>query len=281
MDYLTPAPPAAPSQAGSLLAAANTPTAQLERTLNGDGFWAPACTGWRLYAPCADSDDFDDAVIDHGSTTKGSLIQGMPFPVQVFDDDCPNTFADRDPGTRVQDARARLARVESAAIAHEFWTGELATAQSWDDNPRLVSDDTTVVASGAALSVVGAIAALADALGAALAGAPGALHLTPGTLQYVDAAGITLTRQGFGIRTLTDHYVIADAGYAGTDPDGDAPADGEAWIYATARPTAYRSQVFTQPPVLNRAVNTMLASAEEYALVTVSCGVYAARVTLT
>lgn len=277
MDYLTP-PAVERQRAGSLLAAANTPTARLERLLAGVGYETPACTGWRLYDPCGDGDP-----VDHDSDTVGSFVQGNPFPVQVFDGLCsPNTFtsSQRDEAQRAAAARDRLERIESAAIARELWTGEMATSAGWDDNPRLAGPDTTVLASGAALPLVEGVAALTDALADALAGAPAALHMTRGTLLRVAAAGVSLARTGFVIEDVLGAVYVADAGYPGTDPDGDPPADGEAWIYGTARPTVYRSQVFPTGPVLDRDVNTLQASAEEYALVTLSCGVYAARVTL-
>jgi hypothetical protein len=279
MDYLTPPNPGV-QRAGSLLAAADTPTQGVENYFAQIGYWAPACTGWRLYDPCGDGDP-----IDHDSDVTGAVVQGTPVPIQVFDD-CPSTFASRDEQGRRQYAVDRLGRVESAAIAHEFWTGEMATEAGWDDNPRLaagdIDDDGLVtIVSADALSIVAGLAALEDALAGALAGAPGALHMTRGTLPHVDAAGITLTRNGFNVETLTDHRVIADAGYPGTGPDGAAADAGEAWIYATARPTVWRSAVEPLGPALDRDVNSLQASAQKFALTLISCGVFAARVTLT
>jgi hypothetical protein len=230
------------------------------------------CTGWRLYDPCGEGE-----AQDHDSDATGAVLQGNPFPVQVFDD-CPSTFGQRDEATRQQYARDRLARIESAAIAHELWTGEMAEEAGWEDNVRLV--DAAVLNGGTALDLVDGLAALADVLATDLAGATAAFHMTRGTLLRVDAAGVTLTRTGFVIEDLMGSLYVADAGYPGTDPDGDAPDAGEAWIYGTARPTVYRSQVFPTGPALDRDVNSMQASAEEYALTVIPCGVYAARVTL-
>jgi hypothetical protein len=276
VDYLTM--PARPVQrAGSLLAAADTPTARLDRILAGVGHRAGACTGWRLYDPCGEG-----GTVDHGSDLEAETVQGQPFPIQVDDGDCELTIADSTEEPRVAAARDRLLRIESAAIAREFWTGELATAAGWADNQRLAAaGDVTVVSGAGAVSITAGLAALEQALGDALAGAPGALHMTRGTLVHVAKTGPAPRREGDLLLTLTDHRVIADAGYPGTNPDGDDPDAGEAWIYGTARPVVWRSDVFTTPPALDRDVNRMRASAEEYALVNLTCGVFAARITLT
>lgn len=279
MDYLTP-PPVEQQRAGSLLAAANTPTARLEKTLGGIGYWAPVCTGWRLYDPCGAGD-----AQDYDSDATGAVLQGNPFPVQVFDD-CPSSFGPRGDEGRVQYARDRLARVESAAIARELWTGAMATEAGWDNNVRLITGaldgegDPTVELVADGVPLLEGLAALQDAVAGAQAGATATFHMTRGTLTRVDAAGVSLTRNGFVIEDTVGTVYVADAGYPGTDPDGDPPADGEAWIYGTARPTVYRSQVFTTGPELDRSINSLKASAEEYALVTIPCGVFAARVTL-
>jgi hypothetical protein len=275
MDYLTP--PARPVQGpGGLLAAADTPTARITRTFAGVGFRAGACTGWRVYDPCGEGGE-----IDHSAAVEGETVEGQPFPIQV-EDDCPSTFGPATVEERVTAARERLTRIESAAIAREFWTGELADAAGWADNARLAADtDVTVVAGGsAAVSITAGLAELDQALADAAAGAPGALHMTRQALVWVAKVGPAPRREGNLLLTLTDHRVIADAGYPGTAPDGSTPAAGEAWIYATARPTVWRSDVFVTPPEMDRDINSMRASAEEYALTTITCGVYAARITL-
>lgn len=387
MQYVD-APAGVQQRAGSLLAAANTPTQALVRA-DQTGYHAPACTGWRTYDPCGTS------ILDNGSTAMGPVPQGMPFPVEVLDT-C-STLGDVE--DHVARARARLAAVESAAIARELWTGELADAAQttnvlWDANVRLAGQarsevqsigvvgatagtftlsfegqttgplafnatngqvqtalqalpsigaggatvtggpanttlftvtfagarandqvgqitvnnagltggtitattttqgsngggaPATVLNGGTAVASAEGVALLEDALAGALAGAPGCIHMTRRALTRIAAAsgGGLFRREGDLILTLTDTRVVADAGYPGTQPSGAAAAAGEAWLYGTARPTIWRSDVEVSladdTQALNRDLNTLTYRANKLALTLLTCGVYAVRVTL-
>lgn len=280
MEILTPPAPQ-PQRAGSLLAAANTPTQTLQRAgFGGHGYQALACTGWRLHDACTGEE------IDVDADTRGALVQGVPYAIQV-EDEC-TTLGNPDLEAR---ARALLGLVEGAAIAREFWTGDLAAAaaleatgevqDSWEATPHLVSADTIVLTTSAVTPLAG-LALVEDALGQQLAGSPGLIHMTRGTLTFL-AVPAGLRREGDLILTMTDQRVVADAGYPGTGPTGAAPAAGNAWLYGTARPTIVRSDITVPGQVgerLNRATNRQMTRAERYALTTLSCGVVAAQITL-
>lgn len=282
MELVTPAP-LQQQTAGSLLAAATTPTQPLTRAgFAGHGYQALACTGWRVFDSCTAQ------TVDVGATNRGSIVQGVPFAIQA-EDEC-TTMNGVDTEAR---ARALLTQIESAAIAHELWTGALATAAAatatgevqaaWAANPRLVNAvGITVLAGGAAVSRMAGLALLEDALGTALAGAPAVIHMTRRSLTHL-AQPAALRREGSLILTTLDTRIAADAGYTGTSPTGTTPAAGEAWLYGTARPTIWRSapDVASLPNErIDRAVNRQKTLAEEYSLITLTCGVFAARITL-
>jgi hypothetical protein len=290
VEIVEPAP-LLQQQAGSLLAAANTPAQSLQRVgFLGHGYQALACTGWLVY------DDCTAQTLDVNSATRGPIVQGVPFMVQV-EDEC--TLMN---GVDVEGrARALLTQVESAAIARELWTGGLATAAAaaaasgsdlqlaWQANARLASTGasgtvaTSVVAGGTtAVSRKAGLAAIEQAISDASAGAPGVIHMTRTTVTHL-AQPAALRREGNTILTMLDSRVVADAGYPGTSPAGAAPAAGEAWIYGTARPTIRRSDVEVRGlpgERVDRSNNRTKTRASRYVLTTFPCGVFAARITL-
>lgn len=276
MEIVAAPPPLTPA-AGTLLAAAYTPQELLARNVEA-GYRAAACGGWRLLDPCGT--DQADHGFDDGS---GDEVSAMPFTVQVEEECSSFGFPAAEYVAR---ATARLASIESAAIAHEFWTGELAAAAGHAMNPRLeaggaVTDHTP---GAGAVSLLRGLAILEQALAEMLDGPPGAIHGSPETVTMLfHAAG--LRREGNLILTALDSRVIGDAGYPGTSPAGAAAAAGEAWLYATARPTVRRSAVVVTPgslaEALDKQVNTVRYSAERDAVVHLACGVHAVRVTLT
>jgi hypothetical protein len=286
VEILTP-PASSVQAAASLLAAATTPTQVLTRAgFGAHGYQAPACSGWRLVDTCTGVED------DHDAGTIGAQVAGVPYAIQVVDE-C-TTLGTRADALAAR-ARALLAQVESAAIAHEFWTGALAAAAITDaPNGSQVEQDWQAVAHLASTAAVdltpgggpppllAGIGLLEDALGDALAGAPATLHMRRSTLAHA-MAPTGWRGEGSLILTPTGHRVVADAGYPGTGPNGATPAVGTAWIYGSARPTVYRSaaEILGDPGrEMNRATNRLTTVAEKYALTVLQCGVIAVRVTL-
>ena len=283
MEILTP--PNLQAQApGSLLAAANTPAQTLARAgFGGHGYQGLACTGWTTVDQCTGQ------TADVQAGVRGALVTAVPFGIQVVDE-C-STIGKPDLEGRV---RTLMSQVESAAIAREFWTGELAAKAvasssgtvkaDWQATAHLASSSTTTLTSGAPVSLRRGIGMLEDALGDNQAGAPGCLHMRRSTLVASGAAlAGSLRVEGSQILTLTGQRLVADAGYPGTGPNGAAPAAGQAWIYATSRPTISRSdvQIIGQPGErINRATNQVRTTAEEWAVHTIVCGVYAVQVSL-
>jgi hypothetical protein len=282
VEILTP--PALQQQtAGSLLAAANTPPQVLARAgFGGHGYQALAPTGWTLFDSCTGRE------VSFNAATRGGIVTGVPVAIRVLDE-C-TTLGSPDLAAR---ARALLAQVESAAIAREFWTGELAalaaanstgTVQAdWQASRHLTGTATNDLTplTGPVTPLAG-LARLEDAIGAATAGAPATVHMTRRALTHlVQPAG--LRREGGLILTALDTRVVADAGYPGTGPTGGSAPTGTAWLYASARPTIWRSaaEVIGSPAEqLDRATNHITTAAEEYVLTALAHTVFAVRVTL-
>jgi hypothetical protein len=92
----------------------------------------------------------------------------------------------------------------SAAFAQELLTGAASGGHS------LEGDADSLAAAG---DLVSAIAALEDSLAGALHGGMGLLHMSPGTLAAVAAAGLAVFTDGQW-KTPSGHTIVADAGYA-------------------------------------------------------------------
>lgn len=132
--------------------------------------------------------------------------------------------------------RARADRALELAlwptIANELWTGARSVAEGWS-NRRLASPAADVL-SADPVSLIEAIGALEDAFGAVSAGDVQLIHVPRKLSAYLDAASLIHTTPGSGrLWTANNSLVIADRGYPGTDPNGDTPEAGVAWIYST------------------------------------------------
>lgn len=275
------APPPALVRVGSLLAAAITPTSPLDRT-EETGYRGPACSGWTTFDPCGT--EVVPSAVDPDE--QGNVVSSMPYGI-IATDEC-TTFG----GTLEEHqsrARARLEAVESAGIAHELWTGDLAVAAAdgdaespWAFNPRLAAGGAvTDVNSGGAVAPKIGLGLLEQALGEMLAQNAGTIHIARSAFPFLPDLEIN----GDVVTTRLGTRVIADAGYPGTDPDGDAPSAGQAWVYGTARPAVHRSNVAVTPGSLaeavDRDVNTARFTAERLVAASFPCGVVAVRITLT
>lgn len=104
------------------------------------------------------------------------------------------------------------------------------------------------------LTPAGGAVGLVDGFGI-LEGFLGENHHSPGVIHAprllgAEAADHTLvSRQGERLETMLGTAVAFGGGYdaANVGPDGTTPADGEAWLYATARPRVRRSEVAVGP----------------------------------
>ncbi len=161
------------------------------------------------------------------------------------------------------------ARANAALAARDQWALErqLVDAQ-FVDAPHLGDDNVDVLASGAAVAVVVAIAYLEDAIAAT--GQDGLIHLTPsvaaalGSERLRDDRGLLRTTRGTPV-TIGNGYVGADVPTPNGTPAA-SPAAGQSWIYASGPVLYRRGDLFAHPSsygeALDRDDNTVIYRAE-------------------
>jgi len=158
-----------------------------------------------------------------------------PWEVEFWDP-CELTV-----GYNADEVTARLRRTadatESYAIARELWTGEVA--QAFDlPNPYLAKDP-TVLGGGAPVTPRRGLGLLEEAVGDALTGGQAFIHVARAARPYL----WELEKIGNLLFTKLDNAIVCDAGYPGSAPDGETPADDVAWIYATGPVVVRRSEL--------------------------------------
>lgn len=183
-----------------------------------------------------------------------------------------------DPAYMDQKLRERLDVYASAAFATELMRGTNGGPNSFKTN------ETTILGGGAARSLRLAFADLETHLASKLHGAKGVIHLTVAALALAAADGFVFFTDG-GWVTATGHDVVADAGYDGSAPDGNAVSADQDWLYASGpvfyaitsiRPVGMRNDESTNIP---RNIHEFFA--ERYGLVAFDpCAVGAVRATL-
>lgn len=148
-------------------------------------------------------------------------------PVVLWAGDACNTYAARDRAAR---ARRRLAACQSKLLAGELWEGTLTQASANVNNKYLASPDANTISLDS-LSASDGLACLEQAL-AACSCSRSMIHVTPGLMTYF-ARDSLVTRIGDVFVTANDNLVVADAGYTGTGPEGQAAVTGAVWAYGT------------------------------------------------
>jgi hypothetical protein len=192
--------------------------------------------GYRAFAACTDA-EYEDL----GADGPTPVVEYRPWDLQVLHP-CHSTF-----GLDTVQLDAELGRAmdatESYAIARELWAGDLtrAAADAGDvDTPNLsLVDGPTILNGGAPAAPRIALALLQQAAGDALRGQQVYLHASRGLEPFVP----DLTRDGNLLTTRVGNMFVADAGYPGTPPVGEAAAPGVGWLYATGPVVVRRSAV--------------------------------------
>lgn len=196
-----------------------------------------------------------------------STVEAWPFEVWAGDKCAPWELG-RDWRGR---ARRQLAASLSYQVAAELWIGTQAQAMADAPNRYLASIGSDVLTDGPT-SATDALAVLEYAIGQCAHGARGVIHATRHALTYWAQLGL-VRREGAQLLTFLDTIVVADAGYDGSGPDGQAALDGSQWAYATGIPIVRLGPERTIPdsddlgPALNRGTNTVEYRAERRAAV--------------
>lgn len=168
-------------------------------------------------------------------------------------------------------ARRQLAATLSYQVAHELWTGDMAVAMAGSPNPYLASLDSDVLTDGPT-SPTDALAVLEYGLGQCTKGSRGVIHASRHTATYWAQLGL-LRREGAQLLTFLDTIVVADAGYDGSGPEGQAAVDGSQWAYASGIPIVRLGPERLVPdgddlgPALDRSTNLVEYRAERRAAV--------------
>lgn len=192
------------------------------------------------------------------------IVAAWPFGIWAGDK-CSPTELGRDWRGR---ARRQLAATRSYQVARELWTGAEAD-DAGAPNRRLADVDSDVLTDDAT-SPTDALARLEQGLADCIKGARGVIHATRHAATFWAQLGL-LRREGNQLLTFLDTIVIADAGYDGSGPDGQAATDGSQWAYATGMPIVRLGPESTFPENMaqatNRSTNMVEFRAEQKAAV--------------
>lgn len=162
-------------------------------------------------------------------------------------------------------AAVTFAAIESAAVAHEFWTGDDVV-----DNPHLSDANAAVVTTGPTSPIYG-LALLERAI--ADTARWGMIHMSPELAVVLSALGngVLVPDRDGKLYTINGTQVVVDAGYDGSAPDGETPAAGTVeWAYATGPVELIRDAPIIVPgeirEALDRDSNSITYRAERYAI---------------
>jgi hypothetical protein len=247
-----PGVPAAPPTSGLVAAAVRPDPASLPRWEQGLAWVPERCgTSYQLAPWCAEPDD--------GAYTRPRAGGAYYRPVEHRHADECSTL-----GGPLDEARVRrVAEAQSPfVIARELWTGTatIADPHQLDDgadatNAYLASADADVIGSGGADPLVG-FGRLEQAALETSHGQQVYLHVPVLLLPLL--RDVVMARVGSQLLTTAGNVLVADGGYPGTGPTGQA-VGATAWAYATSP-----VQVITSPWVIDpndvsrvdRATNT-------------------------
>ncbi len=212
-------PPARPPRFGLLAAAPVLDDG--ERWELGYAFQPEACgESGRLGIEC--NGNTGELVIDYGP----GVVEGDPFV--VFAGDRCGTF-----GFRSRDwqgrARRQLEATQSYEIAAELWGGSLGLAQRSLTDPAA---DTLTTAGAGGEDPVDALACVEQGIGTAGRGRQGMVHVTQQVLTHL-ASAQAVVLSGSTWVTPNGNLVVADAGYDGSGPNGEAATADTQWMYGT------------------------------------------------
>ena len=181
--------------------------------------------------------------------------QNIPFVVEAEFSCSTFGFESSDYRQKALDA---MDLVQSMAVEHEFWTGELAAMDTTTDggNPnRSLDSGTAEVVNptvGTAVSVEYGIALLEGAI-ARSGSYRGFIHGSRATIAVI---ADDLDNKGDVLKTSLGNYVIAGSGYTGSGTGVTDDTNNLAWIYATGPVGVYLSDIDVVPDNLSEAVDT-------------------------
>ncbi len=221
---------------------------------------------------------------DHSAKPGADAPSTIDYdPVVIMTQDTCSTFDE--PRDWIGRATRLLTACQSKQLASELWTGALTQASANIDNAWLASLAANVVTNGA-VAEVNALACLEDALASCSCGR-GMIHCTPGTLVRWATSDSIRYENGLWL-TPMGSVVIADNGYDGSGPDGQAAASGSVWAYGTDLVAVRLGDIQVFPPEgigigsVDRSLDTVVVRAERLAAATFGpCCLVAAELDIT
>lgn len=222
LSYTVVSPPAVQPPRVSLLASAEE--------VNDGARWTAGLTfepygcgynGGKMPVCVTDESEYSDKSFE----SEHRVVEVEPY-VAWYGDSCSTaTFRSRDFADRA--SRAFLA-AESAIMARELWDGEVAASEGF---PNAYFSDGNATDLGAGFPAPLALALLQQALADLIPGR-GMIHATRDVASlWYEAGGIR--REGALLLDPFDNIIVADAGYPGTGPNGEARDENNAYAYAT------------------------------------------------
>lgn len=265
IDGPVPSPPAL-----TLVGAARQPPSSGDRWINGAALWPYPRDLPDVFDPCQPSSSAGHAK-DAGTATTEETFAAF----NVLEGITCTTRSVRNPAEWQRRAQIALEAYEHWAIEREFWTGALRP-----DNPHLADNATTnTLNGGTAVSIRDGFARLEQEI--ADKGGNGVIHMRPGAFSLItgwDTVEADLTR---GIaKSQLGTIVVPGVGYTGSKPDGTAPTNTTAWMYATGPVEVRKTEVEILPESMaaatDRARNLTTFRAERYVLITWDQRIHAA-----
>jgi hypothetical protein len=250
--------------------------------------WAERCPdGGTTYDECLVNNEIGESPGAPGPKTDNvsqTFRGAQPFTVYAEFDCSPVGLSDA--ATVAADA---LSRVEQQQIETAFWTGTAETVTTvfphLAANAEVLDAQDIVLQTAATPCVTGADAAqalgeLEDCLADCYPG-QGLIHIPRSVLPTLAAWNLVTERDG-RLYTTAGNLIVVGGGYTGSGPDGTAPADGTAWIYATGAVFGYRGDVQVRSPreSIDRSANTMRMIAERTYVLGFECCLLAAHIVL-
>lgn len=253
MPRVVDAPSQLPTRAGSLR---NTAVERDgERLIDGIAFRPESCAAGHIIELCPPEPVTKTITAPSGTVTVDTV--GL-----WVGDEC-SAMTPGAIGETIARAERRLDIVTSHMIEEYLWDGIDTPATGEATLASTAATDLSV----SPVSPVRAFALLVQAVDSVLQGARGVIHTPRWTVPYLANLDIISRRENVIQVTGTDHVVITGSGYSGNDPDGNAPADNEAWLYATGS-VEYALSNFITPgredpaALVDRSVNTVEVRAE-------------------
>jgi len=162
-------------------------------------------------------------------TLAGAVQEYEPY-VLWFADACSTaTFMSRDFSGR---AIARYQANESAFMAFEFWEGSVASSAGFP-NFYLTNGDASDAGNGAAWPIAQSLGKLQHEVGIQESFFGRYMIHAPRDIASAWYALGLIRKEGAVLLDAYDNIVVADGGYSGAGPQGEARTATTAWVYAT------------------------------------------------